>query len=395
MGTRILVTGARTYYSLPVIRWLGRRGCRITAADSDPHASGFYSRYTHARWVYPRIDLDSRAWFEALKRYLQQEPHDAVLPMYEEALVLARYAAELRGLTRVAVGEYAGMMEMHDKRRLYELAGRIGVPVPATRLVDGPLPEGLRFPLVVKVGQSSSARGVAIVHSAAQFERAWGALRASHALPRSVPAIVQDFVAGEQLCTLSFAWQGRPKGTLVYRNLCEFPRNGGAGIVRTSIHHAEIVAHVERLIEANGSHGIVGFDFMSDSAGRYWLTDANPRPTPGIWLALRCGLDLVGMAIAQTEPARVTEVQAGLRTRIDPIAALWMLRSLLPGRDYWRRLRLALSLLVPKPSSASDFLSLDDLPSLRALPVAALDACRALWHGRLLDTVASSQYREY
>jgi predicted ATP-grasp superfamily ATP-dependent carboligase len=392
---RILITGARTYYSLPVIRWLGRRGCQITAADSDPHASGFYSRYTRARWVHPRIDLDGRAWFEALKRYLEQEPHDVVLPMYEEALVLARYASELRGLTRVAVGEYAGMMEMHDKRRLYELAARLGVPVPVTRLVDGPLPEGLRFPLVLKVGQSSSARGVAIVRSASEFERTWSSLRSSHALPPSVPAIVQDFVVGEQLCTLSFAWQGRPKGTLVYKNLCEFPRNGGAGIVRTSIEHADIVAHVERLIEANRSHGIVGFDFISDGAGRPWLIDANPRPTPGIWLAQRCGLDLVGMAIAQTEPARVTELQAGLRTRVDPITALWMLRSLLPGRDYWRRLCLALSLLVPKSCSASDVFSFDDLPSLRGLPLAAIDYCKALWQGRLLDTVASSQYREY
>jgi hypothetical protein len=133
MVNRILVTGARTYYSLPVIRWLGRRGCHVTAADSDPHASGFYSRYTRARWIHPRIDLDSRAWFEALK----------------------------------------------------------------------------------------------------------------------------------------------------------------------------------------------------------------------------------------------------------------------PGRDYWRRLRLALSLLVPKSSSASDFFSFDDLPSLRALPIAAVDACRTLRRGRWLDTVASSQYREY
>ena len=116
---------------------------------------------------------------------------------------------------------------------------------------------------------------------------------------------------------------------------------------------------------------------------------------PGIWLAQRCGLDLVGMAIAQAEPVCVTEVQAGLRTRVDPIAALWILRSLLPGRDYCRRLHLALSLLVPKSSSASDFFSFDDLPSLRALPVAAIDACRTLWRGRLLDTVASSQYREY
>lgn len=394
---RILITGARTYYSLPVIRWLGRRGYSVTAADSDPHATGFYSRYTAARWVYPRIDLDHAAWFEALQSHLRHNPHDVIVPMYEEALVLSRYASELRGLVRAHVGDYAGMMQLHDKQKLYELATRIGIPVPRSRLVLDELPPDVAFPVVVKVGQSSSARGVAIVRSANEFDSAWRAMQASHQLPTSVPAIVQDFVDGEQRCTLSFAWHGRCKGTLVYRNLCEYPRAGGAGIVRASIHHPEISNYVARLIEANGSHGVVGFDFMLDRNGRPWLTDANPRATPAIWLAQRCGLDLVGMAISGEEPASADNVRAGLRTRIDPIVALWMLRSLFPGRDYWRHLRMALSLLVPKRTSASDFLSFDDLASLRALPIAAFDALRTLMRGSggLLETVASSQYRDY
>jgi predicted ATP-grasp superfamily ATP-dependent carboligase len=394
---RVLVTGARAYYALQVIRCLGRRGHSVTAADSDPHATGFYSRYTAATWVYPRIDRDHGAWFDALRTHLRREPHDVILPLYEEALALSRYAPALAGLASIPVGDYAGMMQLHDKRLLYELAARIGVPVPRTRVVAGPLPADVTFPLVVKVGQSSSARGVAIVHSAREFEKAWHAMQVSHGLPGSVPAIVQDFVDGEQLCTLSFAWRGACKGTLVYRNLCEFPRNGGAGIVRTSIHHAEIAKHVQTLIEANGSHGVVGFDFMIDRNGRPWLTDANPRPTPGIFLAQRCGLDLVGMAVGSEEPSAAAVVRAGLRTRIDPIVALWMLRSLLPGRDYWRRLRMTLSLLIPKRCSASDFFSIDDLRSLRALPIAALDAVRTLLRGSggLLETVAASQYRDY
>ncbi len=394
---RVLVTGARTYYSLAAIRQLGRLGHRITAADWDSHSTGFYSRYTKARWVYPRIDPGGARWVDALQDYLRREPHDVVLPMYEEALLLSKHAAAVSRLAYVPVGSYAAMLQLHDKQRLYELARGLGVPIPPTRLVDSTLPGDLRFPIVVKVGQSSSARGVTIVRERAAFPAAWHRLRASHALPPGVPAIVQDFVDGHQLCTLSFAWRGEPKGTVVYRNVCEFPPDGGAGIVRASIRHPAIVEAVARLIRANGSHGIVGFDFMVDRAGQPWLTDANPRPTPGLFLAQRCGLDLIDMAIGRQEPIAPCLIRTGLRTRIDPLVALWMLRSVFPGRDYWQRLATTFSLLVPRSSSASDFFCTDDLASLRALPAAAFAAVVARWRGArsLLDTVAASQYRDY
>jgi len=100
--------------------------------------------------------------------------------------------------------------------------------------------------------------------------------------------------------------------------------------------------------------------------------------------------------LAATEPPAAPPARAGLRTRFDPLVAVWMLRSLWPQRDGWRRFATAVSLLVPKRRSSSDLFDRGDLRSLRALPIAAIDALRARRHGgRLIDTVASSQYRDY
>jgi predicted ATP-grasp superfamily ATP-dependent carboligase len=375
---------------------LGRGGHRVTAADSDAHAAGFYSRYASARFVHPRVDTEPEQFVNSIAELLRREPHDVVLPLYEEALPLAKYSTALPEGVRLPLADYGSMLMLHDKQRLYELAQRIGVPLPKTQIVPGELPSDTVFPAVLKVGQSSSARGVAVIRSRDEFSAAWAVLRATHKLPPTVAPILQQFVSGPQVCTLSFAWHGKPKGTLVYRNICEFPPNGGAGIVRESVDNPVVVEQVERLIRASGFHGVVGFDFLVGGDGNPLLTDANPRPTPGVLLAQRCGIDLVSMMIARDEPPQAPPPRLGLRTRFDPLVAVWMLRSLWPQRDGWRRLATTLSLLVPKRRSASDLFDGGDLRSLRALPIAAFDALRARRRGEhLLDTVATSQYRDY
>lgn len=394
---RVLVTGARTYYSLAAIRSLGRAGHHVTAADWHPHSLGFYSRFARARWVCPSLQSGSEAFVAALAAWLRRHPHDAVLPLYEEALALSKHAHLLDGLARLPLHDYGAMLRFHDKRTAYEFAAAHGVPVPPWRLVYGGDTVDLPFPIVLKVPQSSSAVGVQKVSSRDGVTAARRRLLADHDLPADAPLIAQQFVAARQLCTLSFAFHGRPKGTLVYRNLCEFPDRGGAGIARENLRHAAIERHVDTLLRGSGWHGIIGFDFLEDAAtGAVLLIDANPRPTPGLFLAQRCGLDLVAMALSAGEPAAASGLRTGLRTRIDPLVACWCLSRLLPRRRWWRDLGRALSFLPPKRASRSDVFDAGDLGSLWGLLVATADG---LWSGirggGFRSVIRPSQYQDY
>lgn len=395
---KVLVTGCRTYFSLPVIRELGRRGIDVTVADWDPNAIGGYSRYARRQWIVPRVSDEPRAFVAAVARLLEADPHDVVLPMFEETLAFARYRELLPLGVRLPLADYVTLLRVHDKRLLCGLARQAGVPIPETRLAREPWKEAGPFPFCLKVPQSNSARGVAVVRTRDEVEPAWRRLAAVNRVPPEVPALVQRFVDGYQLCTLSFAWHGTPKGTLVYRNLCEFPSEGGAGIARVAVRHAKIEAHVDRLLRAASWHGVVGFDFMVDrETGDEFLIDGNPRFTPATLLSLRSGLDLAGWSVAEVEPAAAEPSRPGLRTRIDPLVVLYCLRALLPQRRFLTHLKQAMSFLVPKRVSRSDLYDAHDRKPLVGVALVAIDALRALARGgsSALDLVGGSTYTDY
>jgi predicted ATP-grasp superfamily ATP-dependent carboligase len=358
---------------------------------------GFYSRYCSRRWVYPSIAKPAE-FLRELVGFLRHNPHDVIVSLFEEALLLSRHAGELEGLIRVPLPYYERMIAFHDKLLLWRLARRYGIPHPNTELLEGTdFPRKLVYPIAVKARQSSSAFGVAKAGGREELARARSRLRRRLGPAASTRLLAQEWIEGEQLCAFAFAYDGSPKGTLVYRNVCELPVNGGAGIVRESLRHPEIEHHVETLLRESRWHGPIGFDFLVQrGTGRVYLIDANPRFTPAVLLAEKCGFDVSRMAVSSHEPSPVVNVRAGVRTRIDPLVAFWMARAVLPQRRYSQRLRIALDLLIPKRRSASDFFDANDLASLRALPAALLDvvAWRVDPRTRGLDYVQASQFAE-
>jgi predicted ATP-grasp superfamily ATP-dependent carboligase len=394
---RVLVTGARTHYSLPVIRALGRAGHEVTAADCSPRSVGFFSRYTTGRWIHPVVGRDPEGFATSLEDLLRATPHDVVLPLFEEALPIARARERLSRLTRVPLADYPAFLRFHDKAVLYRTAEAAGIPVPSTRSLPDPSRAVASYPAVLKVPQASSARGVAVVRNRVELRAAAERLVRSHRLPSDVPLLVQRHVAGVQVCVLAFAWHGRPKGAVVYRNVCEIPVTGGAGVVRETIRHPVIERHVERLLRASAWHGLVGFDFLEErGTGEVFLIDANPRCTPGVVLGMRAGVDFPAMAITETEPEPRGVAAAGLRSRVEPFLALWLLQALAPRHVTRERLRVALDLLLPKARSGSDVFDLGDLRSLLGMGAAALDVALAALRGtRGLEFVAESQFADY
>ena len=61
--------------------------------------------------------------------YLHENPHDAVLPLYEEALPLSGHAEELPCDVLLPLAPYDRRRQMHDKRSLYRLAQQLGMPI--------------------------------------------------------------------------------------------------------------------------------------------------------------------------------------------------------------------------------------------------------------------------
>jgi hypothetical protein len=392
---RILVTGASIVHALPVIRQLGRLGHELTVADSHPHASGFYSRYTRARWLYPPLAEGPQRFGEALCDFLKRHPHDRVVPLFEDTLPLAWAAERFPDQVKAPLGSYAQLMRFHDKAALYRFAAEVGVPVPPTVAWTGQSAGDLPFPAMLKVPQSSCGRGVLRVERAGELEAAWSFLARDHQLPARVQPLLQQAIDAEPLCVLGYAWEGRPKGLLVYRNLCMYPRRGGGGVIRESVRHPEVERLALALIRASKWHGPVGFDFLVErGTGRVFLIDANPRITPGVQLALRMGFDAAAMMASDQEPEDAGVVPAGHANVTEPMGFSWLLECLAAGPAGWRELW---QMLGPLLRSSPDVLDRRDLRSLLAGPAALGDFLRG-WRSQApsgLEMIRHGQYADY
>ena len=152
----VLVTDAGRGSAVAFIRSLGRRGWRVTAADSDPASAGFRSRYTTDRLLYPRPSERPDAVVDAIDRAVTATGVDLVIPVTDEVgLPLADARATFAGRTVLALPEGTALAATHDKGTTVALAERLGVPVPLTRVVrpgDDPLEAAadLGYPVVVK-----------------------------------------------------------------------------------------------------------------------------------------------------------------------------------------------------------------------------------------------------
>lgn len=393
---RVLVTGAGVIYSLPAVRRLGRLGHRLTVASSHVRANGFYSRFAERRFLYPPIAEEPGAFLDSLETFLSENPHDFCLPLFEETLILAKNRDRFAGLCRFPFGDYERLLQFHDKSRFYEFASSLGLPVPRTLSYShGNVPRDFHFPAVLKVPQSSGARGVVRVNAASEIAEAWRAMRERHAVPGNVPLLLQEWVNGEPYCVLAYAWEGRPKGILIYKNLGQYPVGGGIGVIRESAKHPEIRRMVETLLAANRWHGVVGFDFLVPRGGGLpWLIDANPRLTPAVTLAMRSGFDILSMMTSAAEPEQVGPLRIGLRSFSEPVALRWI-KELLPGgalgfSDFFR-------MVGPILHSRSETWDWGDAPSLRAIPAIFYDLFRSALGKDVkgVDRIRSFQFSDY
>ena len=131
----VLVTDAGRGSAVAFIRSLGRRGWRVTAADSDPASAGFRSRYTTDRLLYPRPSDRPDAVVDAIDRAVTATGVDLVIPVTDEVgLPLADARATFAGRTVLALPEGTALAATHDKGTTVALAERLGVPVPLTRV---------------------------------------------------------------------------------------------------------------------------------------------------------------------------------------------------------------------------------------------------------------------
>ncbi len=302
--TRALVTDARGNHALAVVRSLGRRGIRVTAADSTPWAKALYSRHCAARAIYPCPSASVAAFQRAFLRLLDVARPDVIMPMTERVIMaLLERRAEVTARTMLApLPAEAALRTAFDKSETMRLAQSLGVATPRSVCPAGPedlatATAGLGFPAVVKprTSEMRTADDRIVPTGRVEYCAGPGDLATAYAaVHRRAPRpLVQEFIPGDGYGVSALYRHGRLRALFAYRRLRMVRPTGSGSALRESIAPPPaMVDAAERLLGALQWHGVAMVEFKLDRRdGRPRLMEINGRFWNSLPLAVAAGVD--------------------------------------------------------------------------------------------------------
>ncbi len=301
---------------LAAARSLGRVGIPVIGLDFNPAMPGFKSRYCAAK-----LCPDPGRQPAELARFLlserQQLDQPGVLIPAGDAFVLflARHREQLRPHFHFILPADEVLEAMINKRKQYELAGRVGMPYaptfyPETAEDVWRIKDRLDYPAFIKPYfghlwrerfQGAADKGFK-VHNADELLR-----RFDEIFPTGLQAMVQSIILGPntnhyKVCAY-LSQSGEVLALFTLRKIRQYPTEFGVGTLVESVEYPELAELGLRFFRDIGYRGIGSIEFKRDDRdGQLKLIELNPR----LWLqnsqAADCGinfplieyLDLIG-----------------------------------------------------------------------------------------------------
>jgi D-aspartate ligase len=261
----------------------------------------------------------------------------------------------------VTTGEWESVEWAWDKKKTYELADKLGIPVPQTFNVKSANELASlysRLPLAIKPAIKENffyATGAKAwrANTAEELHRHYEKA-AQQIKPDEI--LIQEIIPGdgrEQFSYCAFFQKGIPYSTLTARRARQHPREFGRASSYVETVDLPVIEELsERFLKAINFHGLVEIEFKRDPRdGKYKLLDVNARTWGFHWIGSACGVDFSYLAFAD---------QLGLNTK----------QTRAPAGVGWLRL------LTDVPTAISDFAhgSLSIGAYLRSLRATRVDA---------------------
>jgi hypothetical protein len=295
------------------------------------------SRYAIDSFQYPSPETDLPGFLDTMEAAVRKfrpagDAPYVLMPMHRESYPIADHRSRFEGMIRVPLASSDKLALARHKRHLLEHARDRGIPIPPTWFVRdrGELAQvaaQMRFPVYVKLPDAAAGVGVRKVHDVDGLLATFQELVDSYGLRGDGLPLVQAAVEGEDYCVTALFDRGQVGAALVYRNVLQFPRDHGPGVVRETVAAPVLEQLTEKLLASLGWHGIAQVDWRWDGKphSEPLLLEVNPRFFGGLAQAIASGIDypwlLYRLAIDGEIPTP-EPVQIGTRTEAPVVSLL-------------------------------------------------------------------------
>jgi D-aspartate ligase len=300
MNTALIISGHTM--GLGVIRGLGIANIPIVLLTYQKSDSAIASRYVQKSITVPHPTTEEIEFVEALKAVVDCYPNAIVFPASDASLsVVSRHKAEIEAHgCQLACPEWEITRLFLDKIHTYELAEKIGVPVPRTRLISS-LEElemhrdSFMYPCIVKPHQShlfyaSFHTKMFLVNNADELSS-----RLQAALNAKLDVMVQEIVQGPDSNGAnynSYHYHGQGLVEFTARKIRSGPPRFGSPRVLLTQDIPEIKEPGRKILTAMEFCGFQCTEFKRDERdGVYKLLDINGRHNLSSMLAIETGIN--------------------------------------------------------------------------------------------------------
>jgi phosphoribosylglycinamide formyltransferase 2 len=282
-ATRVMLLGSGEL-GKEVIIALQRLGVEVIAVDRYANAPGH--QVAHRTHVIAMTDA------AALKRLIEQERPQIIVPEIEAIATEVLVAVEREGLAQIVPSARAVALTMNREGIRKLAAEELGITTSPYRFADSLEQlltaingsEGIGYPCVVKPVMSSSGKGQSVVKSAADVAPAWQYAE-SAARVRSSRVIVEGFVEFDYEITLLTVRSADGKGGIATR-FCEpighIQINGDyveswqpQPMTTKALKKSRDIA--AKVTDALGGRGIFGVELFI-KGDKVWFSEVSPRP---------------------------------------------------------------------------------------------------------------------
>ena len=267
----ILLTGGRAPATLDLARAFHRAGHLVFMAESLRGHLSQPSNAIKANFVVPAPRQETEAFLFGLKKIIEENQIDLLIPTCEEVFHIAKGRDELP--CRVFSESIQKLDQVHNKWIFFNSH------MPDTVLIHTQADLLHAFAqwrgLVIKPVYSRFAARTLILPP---LQKALAAL----SFDSRQAWVAQEYIEGQAYCTYSLCHAGHITAHTAYPS--HFTAGQGATIVFEHVEHPAIFEWVRSFVEGNQFTGQIAFDFIQTSDGRVYVLECNPRATSGVHL---------------------------------------------------------------------------------------------------------------
>lgn len=274
---RVLVLGGRAPVALDHARRFAAQGSTVYVADSVPCRITSYGRAVAGTFRLPPPRFAPGEFARALARVIQEKRIDLLLPTCEEVFYVSRLRHHLPSQCLVFAPPFDQLRNLHSKLRFLELAAQCGVNIPNSACVSNirdavtwsegrPVvlkPEFSRFGVYVRLHPEGIPAGAAELEPMGDW-------------------VVQEFCAGQEMCSYSVAVDGVVTAHVEYQP--RYRMASSSSFYFDPCSAPGVRDFVDRFVGKIDFTGQISFDWIIGPDGGPSVLECNPRAISGLHL---------------------------------------------------------------------------------------------------------------